>query len=82
VDQYQKQLGRLQKREESGDTDGVEAERAVVEPSLRPAETSVEELNKFHGNVTKVWSKEKHRVIGHVLIAPPITVGAAPRTRL
>ncbi|KIY50257.1 hypothetical protein FISHEDRAFT_64903 [Fistulina hepatica ATCC 64428] len=75
VDQYKQQLGRLQRREDSGDTDGVETERAVVEPSLRAAEASIKALDKFHSEVTKVWSQEQHRVIGHVAYAPPITVG-------
>ncbi|KAI6149868.1 hypothetical protein BKA82DRAFT_8377 [Pisolithus tinctorius] len=79
VDQYQKQLHKLQQREASPDADGIEAERAVVESSLRVAKASIKEINKFHSNVTKVWSQEKHRVIGHVLYAPPITVGASTK---
>ncbi|KAI6032566.1 hypothetical protein F5J12DRAFT_944673 [Pisolithus orientalis] len=69
----------LKKREESGDTGGVEAERAVVEPRLREAEASLKAINKFHSDVTKVWSKENNRVIGHVLYAPPITAGAGSK---
>ncbi|KAI5992374.1 hypothetical protein F5J12DRAFT_860015, partial [Pisolithus orientalis] len=79
VDQYQKQLCKPQQREASPDADGVEAEQAVVESSLRAAKASIKEINKFHSNVTKVWSQERHRVIGHVLYAPPITVGAGTK---
>ncbi|KAI6157173.1 hypothetical protein BKA82DRAFT_994414 [Pisolithus tinctorius] len=79
VNYYQNQLDVLKNREESGDTDGVEAERAVVEPRLREAEASIKAINKFHSDVTKVWSQENHRVIGHVLYAPPITVGAGSK---
>lgn len=66
VDEYQ----RLHMRQEIS-----EAERLVV----RAAEVSVKALNNFHSDITNLWNLEKDRVIGHVLCAPPITVGAGPK---
>ena len=51
----------------------------MVEPNLRAAEASIKALDKFHGEVTKVWSQEKHCVIGHVVYAPSITVSAGAK---
>lgn len=38
------------------------------------AEASLKELDKFHSDVSKVWSQKKDRIIGHVFYSPPITV--------
>ena len=72
---YKKQLDNLEKREESsGNTDSIRDERVRVERHLRLAEASIKALNQFHTTVTKDWSCERQRIIGHMAYAPAITV--------
>jgi len=79
IDQYERQVERLQDREKRGDTDGVKEEQEVVEVNLKATKTSIMALDKFHTDVTKFWSQEQHRIIGRVAYAPPITVGGGAK---
>jgi hypothetical protein len=57
----------------------VKRERERVEGDLRAAEASIKTLNRFHDQVTKYWSEESQRVIGHIAYSPPITVGTGTK---
>lgn len=46
---------------------------------MEGAEEAVETLNEFHTEVTKSWSTESQRVLGHVVHSPPISVGISPK---
>lgn len=48
--------------------------RKEFEDSLAKAKASKESVYEFHGNVTRLWSAESQRILGHVLYAPPISV--------
>lgn len=74
VDNYKTQLDRLE-TEQRGKKH-IQATRTVIETELEKAKASVKALDKFHSDVTKVWSQESHCRIGRVAYAPPITVGA------
>ena len=77
LDQYKGELDELLKKQESsGDADSVRQERMRIEYHLRSAEASIKALDQFHTTVTKVWSHEQQRVVGHIAYAPAITVGA------
>lgn len=52
-------------------------ERTQVKGGITAAEQAIEELTKLHEEV-KRWEKLEDRVIGHIVYAPPITVGADP----
>lgn len=51
----------------------------VVEGNLRAVEASIKSINQFHNEVTKYWSEESQRVIGHIAYSPAITVGAGTK---
>ncbi|KAH9178534.1 hypothetical protein EDB89DRAFT_1842986 [Lactarius sanguifluus] len=61
------------------DKDGVEEKRMVVEGKLRAVEASIKAINEFHNEVTKYWSEESQRVIGHIVYSPAITVGTGTK---
>jgi hypothetical protein len=46
---------------------------------LVKAEESIGTLKKFHGKITRFWSVEDRRILGHVLHAPPISVGTGDK---
>ncbi|KAH9044292.1 hypothetical protein EDB85DRAFT_2284617 [Lactarius pseudohatsudake] len=79
VDLHNRELDTLRERKASVDNDGVEEERMVVEGNLRAVEASIKAINKFHDEVTKYWSEESQRVIGHITYSPAITVGTGTK---
>ncbi|KAH9033043.1 hypothetical protein EDB84DRAFT_1270390 [Lactarius hengduanensis] len=79
VDLHNRELDTLRERKASVDNDGVEEERMVVEGNLRAVEASIKAINQFHDEVTKYWSEESQRVIGHIAYSPPITVGTGTK---
>ncbi|KAH8992420.1 hypothetical protein EDB92DRAFT_1945213 [Lactarius akahatsu] len=79
VDLHNRELDALREREASVDNDGVEEERMVIEGNLRAMEASIKAINQFHDEVTKYWSEESQRVIGHIAYSPAITVGTGTK---
>jgi hypothetical protein len=49
-------------------------DRAQVE--LNRAREAVEQLNTFYQDVSKHWATPESRILGHVILSPPINVGA------
>lgn len=58
------------------DNSRVELQENVVK--LSKTERHIAELKNFFLIIDKKWRKRKHRVIGHVVWAPPITTGTPP----
>ncbi|KAH7888331.1 hypothetical protein F5I97DRAFT_2002004 [Phlebopus sp. FC_14] len=52
-------------------------ERTQAQNGIMAAEEAIEELTALHEE-TKRWEKLEDRVFGHVVYAPPITLGAGP----
>lgn len=53
--------------------------RKEFEDRLAKAEASKASVYEFHSYVTKSWSAESQRILGHVLYAPPISVGTGDK---
>jgi hypothetical protein len=51
-----------------------EAERNEVEPQLRKAKNAIGELKTFKDDVSNNWTKREDRVLGHVVLSPPISL--------
>jgi len=63
--------------------DGVDVDQSKVilqenEVELSKTERHINELKRFFLIIDKRWGRRKHRVIGHVVWAPPIAAGQAP----
>lgn len=54
----------------------ITSARNAFSVELSKAEANV---NEFHGNITRSWSAESQRVLGHVLYTPPISVGTGDK---
>ena len=78
VDYYKDELEGFGEAVEGEDvmvTDG----RDNYRNNLGKAEKSIETLSELHGKITRFWSIEDQRILGHVLHAPPISVGTGDR---
>jgi len=67
VDYRERQLDHLQEADE--------AKRTKIEAKLEEEEEVIKAVNQFHDEITRHWSEEGQRVLGHVAYSPPITVG-------
>ena len=85
AEHYNRLILELQEREADEDEDEDEDEDDVEEAAeerkqnqhlLDEANEAMEALDKFHDEVTKKWSRQSQRVLGHVVRSPPITFGA------
>ncbi|KIY47900.1 hypothetical protein FISHEDRAFT_74238 [Fistulina hepatica ATCC 64428] len=79
----QRQLEALKKRGSGEDKDDVEdtrGERKKLQSLSDEASEAMDALDKFHDEVTKYWSHESQRILGHVVRSPPITLGAGTDT--
>jgi hypothetical protein len=47
-------------------------ERRIAEDTLREEEATVKALDQFHDEITKCWSDEGQRILGHITYSPPI----------
>jgi hypothetical protein len=56
------------------DEEGAEAERKHVAPRLEEAREAVGALEKFLADVSRDWKNPENRVLGHVVLSPPIGV--------
>ena len=55
------------------DDDDANAERRVARLKMREAEEAITALKKLLVDVTRDWTDEEKRVIGHVTLSPPIS---------
>lgn len=67
VDFYKRQLDELE------DLDAED--RMNIEGELKKAAAAMITLNQLHDEVTKYWSEERQRTLGHIAYSPPIAVG-------
>lgn len=51
-----------------------EAKLKIIQRRLKRAEEAVKALIQFHNEITKYWSQESSRVIGHVAFSSSVTV--------
>ncbi|TDL17861.1 hypothetical protein BD410DRAFT_534844 [Rickenella mellea] len=78
VDHYKDELEYL--RAAGDDDDDAQAEwRKKYKVLLEGAENAIETLDGFHSNVTKNWTVESERIMGHVVHSPPLSVGTGPK---
>ncbi|KAM5543702.1 hypothetical protein V8D89_002319, partial [Ganoderma adspersum] len=73
IDVFKKHLQALERAE--GEQSNEECTQA--RSGITVAEDAIEKLRKLHDDA-KRWEKLEDRVIGHVVYAPPITLGAEP----
>ena len=64
-----------QKRQINAYGDVRPEERTWTEHALKKTEKAIKAINQFHDEITKYWSEEGQRVLGHIAYSPPITVG-------
>ncbi|KAH7887979.1 hypothetical protein F5I97DRAFT_1936007 [Phlebopus sp. FC_14] len=67
VDTYKRELDALGEAAEGKDA------------GLAKAKQTIEDVNEFHGEITKNWSTLSQRVLGYVVHAPPNSVGTGPK---
>lgn len=78
VDHYKRELAALGEADEGEDVTVAEA-RQSFKGELVKAEKTITAINTFHGDITKHWSMVSQRVLGHIVHAPPISVGTGPK---
>jgi len=65
---------RLADADKMEDEEDATAEQEEVEPAIKKAEKAITALEKFLIDVTRDWTVEENRIIGHVTLSPPITL--------
>jgi len=53
----------------------AEAENNQILPQLKGARKAIEALEELHVEVSKNWKSQENRVLGHVVLSPPLGVG-------
>ncbi|KAG8812887.1 hypothetical protein FRC17_001769 [Serendipita sp. 399] len=66
------QLERRLKGTEQLDEEEAEAERKAVQRQLENAKQAIVTLEKFLADVSRDWKERKDRVLGHVVLSPPL----------
>ncbi|KAG8806641.1 hypothetical protein FRC17_004889, partial [Serendipita sp. 399] len=66
------QLERRLKCTEQLDEEEAEAERNEVQRQLKNAKQAIVTLEKFLADVSRDWKEQKDRVLGHVVLSPPL----------
>jgi len=74
VDGYEEELTGLGEYVE-GEDPKMTSERQEITRKLEEAQASKASVFEFHRNITSFWSAESQRVLGHVVYAPPVSVG-------
>jgi hypothetical protein len=78
IDSYKDELEGLGEAIE-GEEAKTTTNSKAFEDRLVEAEASKASVYEFHGSVTRFWSAESQRILGHVLYAPPISVGTGDK---
>ena len=55
------------------DENEAKEEREVVERKMKETEEAIEASNSFLADILRDWQDEENRVIGHVVLSPPIS---------
>ncbi|KAI0066814.1 hypothetical protein BV25DRAFT_1905334 [Artomyces pyxidatus] len=79
VDGYEEELAGLGEHVEGEDLKTT-SERQKISDKLEEARASKASVFEFHRNITSLWSAESQRILGHVVYAPPISVGTGKCT--
>ncbi|EIW74633.1 hypothetical protein CONPUDRAFT_140422 [Coniophora puteana RWD-64-598 SS2] len=74
VDGYEEEFAHLGERVE-GEDPKTTSNRQKTKYRLEEAEASKASVSEFHREITSLWSAESQRILGHVVYAPPISVG-------
>ena len=53
----------------------AEAEKNQILPQLKGARKAIEVLEELHVEVSKNWKSQENRILGHVVLSPPIGIG-------
>lgn len=61
----------LEKANAMDEEDAI-AEREDIEPDMAKREKAIRALKKFLADVSRDWKEQRDRVIGHVVVSPPI----------
>jgi hypothetical protein len=69
------QLGSRLKYAEQMDEEDAEVERNQALPELEDARKAIKALEKFHVDISRDWKKVENRILGHVVLSPPIGLG-------
>ncbi|KAH9981982.1 hypothetical protein BJV74DRAFT_895767 [Russula compacta] len=77
VDHYNDQLEELAMRVPGGKEDQDQV--AYWQDKKEQAKKAIDTLDEFHTEVTKNWSIEEHRILGHIAYSPPISVGTGAK---
>jgi hypothetical protein len=78
IDIYKDELEDLGEAVE-GEEAKTTTNRKEFKDGLAKAEASKASVYEFHGNITRFWSAESQRIMGHVVYAPPISVGTGDK---
>ncbi|ETW74622.1 hypothetical protein HETIRDRAFT_332132 [Heterobasidion irregulare TC 32-1] len=63
---------RLKVADKMEDLDDAQAEREDIQPQLDKAEKAVKQLKLFLADLKRDWEDPKSRIIGHVVLSPPL----------
>ncbi|KAI1788921.1 hypothetical protein LXA43DRAFT_974534 [Ganoderma leucocontextum] len=74
VDGYEEELTGLRERVE-GEDPKITSKRQEITRKLEEAQASKASVFEFFRNITSFWSAESQRILGHVVYAPPMSVG-------
>jgi len=74
VDGYEEELAGLGEHVE-GEDPKTTSDRHVITRKLEEAQASKARVFELHRNTTSFWIAESRRILGHVIYAPPISVG-------
>lgn len=72
------QEARRQAMQRRREDDDAEDERAEAERLRDAAKKAIDRLNTFHREVVSRWSNPAERILGHVVLAPPLEFGVGP----
>ncbi|KAG8980698.1 hypothetical protein FRB90_007531 [Tulasnella sp. 427] len=67
---------RLALVDEMEDAEDAQAERNHVQPQLGKTEKAIKRLEEFLADVRRDWKDPKQRIIGHVVLSPPLILSA------
>ncbi|KAG8984547.1 hypothetical protein FRB90_005244, partial [Tulasnella sp. 427] len=68
--------GRLALADEMEDAEDAQAERDHVQLQLENKEKAIKRLEEFLADVRRDWEDPKQRIIGHVVLSPPLILSA------
>lgn len=71
---FERELARLGEHIE-GEKSQITSERQRAKQMLARAEASKARVSEFYRHITSSWSLESERILGHLVYAPPISVG-------